>query len=414
MVSKSLCVAMLCLIPVSLTLANSKDWPQWRGPNQDNISTESGLLKAWPARGPELAWKATGLGAAFSSVSIVGDRIYTMGDIDGSSHALALELAGGKRIWKTKIGKAGAPGWGKFTGPRSTPTVDETRVFVLGQYGELACLEVGSGRKLWEKALTKDFGGKRPAWGYSESVLVDGNKLLCTPGGKQGAIIALNKETGATLWQSRAFTDAAHYSSIVCTEIGGVKQYIQLTSKSVAGVSTDGTLLWRADRKGKTAVIPTPIVKDKYVYVASGYGVGCNLFEITQANGAFTARQVYADKAMANQHGGVLLHDGHLYGFCDKAGWTCQDLATGKVLWSEKKQVGKGSLTFADGMLYLRSEAKGTVALIKATPTSYQETGRFVQPDFGKPKTWPHPVVVGKRLYLRDQDMLLCYDLAKK
>jgi len=413
MPSKTMCIALLCLIPVSLTLAKPNDWPQWRGSNQDSISTDTGLLKAWPPQGPELKWKATGLGAAFSTVSIVGERIYTMGDIDGSSHALALDLADGTRIWKTKIGKAGAPGWGGFTGPRGTPTVDGNRVFVLGQYGELACVEASSGRILWQKDLTKDFGGKRPSWGYSESVLIDGDRMLCTPGGGQGTIIALNKETGATLWQSKEFTDAAHYSSIVCADIGSVKQYVQLTAKSVAGVGTDGALLWQAERKGKTAVIPTPIVKDNYVYVASGYGIGSNLFEITRANGKFSARQVYAEKTMANQHGGVLLYGDHLYGFCDKAGWTCQDFATGKALWTEKKQAGKGSLTYADGMLYLRSEAKGTVALIKATTAGYQESGRFIQPDFGKPKTWPHPVIAGKRLYLRDQDILLCYDIAQ-
>lgn len=412
MAYSSLCVTAFCFISLSAAFANSADWPQWRGPHQDSISTDTGLLKAWPTGGPELQWKATGLGAAFSTVSIAGDRIYTMGDMDGSSYAFGLDRTDGKRIWITKIGKAGAPGWGKYTGPRSTPTVDGNRVYVLGQYGELACLEASSGRKLWEKNLIKDFGGKRPSWGYSESVLVDGDKLLCTPGGKKGAIVALDKETGASIWQSEAFKDEAHYSSLVCAEIEGVKQYVQLTARSVAGVGTDGTLLWQAKRKGKVAVIPTPIVKDNCVYVSSGYGIGSNLFQVNQTDGQFSARQVYADKTMANHHGGVLLYGDHLYGYCDKNGWICQDFATGQIVWAEKKQAGKGSLTCADGMLYLRSEAKGTVALIKATPAGYQETGRFIQPDFGKPKTWPHPVVAGKRLYLRDQDVLLCYDLA--
>ena len=159
-------------------------------------------------------------------------------------------------------------------------------------------------------------------------------------------------------------------------------------------------------------MIPTPIVKGNYVYVSSGYGVGSNMFEITKQGGEFTATEKYATKTMANQHGGVVLIGDYLYGYCDSKGWTCQSLRTGEPVWSEKKKVGKGSLTVANGMLYLRSEAEGTVALIRATPDGYQEAGKFTQPDIGKPKTWPHPVVSGKTLYLRDQDMLLCYDVA--
>lgn len=406
-----ICVTIVLLIP-SMILAG--DWPQWRGPNRDGRSTETGLLESWPKSGPPLLWKATGLGAGFSTVSIAGQRIYTMGDNAGKAYVHALNRADGKNLWSAEIGKAGAPGWGKFEGTRATPTVDGDLLFVIAQYGELVCLKTDDGSKVWSKHLEKDFGGKRPEWGYSESVLIDGDMALCTPGGPQGAIVALNKKTGDVIWQTKGFSDPAGYSSLVCAEIEGVKQYVQLTPENVVGVDTTGKLLWRATRKGRTAVIPTPIVSGNKVYVTSGYRIGSNLFEITKTTRGFQAREVYAKKSMANHHGGAILVDGCVYGYCDSKGWVCQDLATGELHWAEKDAVGKGSLVYADGHLYLRSEDGAQVALIEASPDEYKERGRFTQPDTGRPKTWPHPVVCDKKLYLRDQDILLCYDVAAR
>ena len=392
--------------------ALAQDWPQWRGSNRDGVSTETGLLQQWPQAGPPLLWKATGLGDGFSTVSVVGDRIYTTGEKDGTSFVLGLDGKAGKVLWSTRIGKAGAPGWGGFTGPRGTPTVDGDLLFAMGQYGELVCLKTTDGSEVWRKHLVNDLGGKRPEWGYSESVLVDGDRMVCTPGGSKGAIAALDPRTGSLLWQTKAFTDPAHYSSLVCAEICGIRQYIQLTAASVVGIGTDGTVLWRTDRKGETAVIPTPIVSGNRVYVTSGYNAGSNLFEITQADGKLQARQVYAEKSPSDQHGGVVRVGDYVYGHCDGKGWICQEFATGKLMWAEKGQIGKGSVVYADGRLYLRAEDNGTVGLIEATPQGYKEAGRFIQPGFGKPKTWPHPVVAAKRLFLRDQDVLLCYDVA--
>ena len=388
------------------------DWPQWRGPNRDGVSSETGLLQQWPQAGPPLAWKATGLGGGFSTVAVAGDRLYTTGEKDADSYVHCLDRTSGKVLWSTKFGKAGAPGWGGFSGPRGTPTVEGDLLWVMGQFGELVCLKTGDGAKVWEKHLIQDLGGDRPEWGYSESVLVDGDRIVCTPGGSKGAIVALDKRTGQTLWQTKAFTDPAHYSSLVCAEICGVRQYVQLTAASVVGVGTDGALLWRAPRKGEVAVIPTPVVSGNRVYVTSGYNIGSNLYEITQSEGKLQARQVYAEKSMANQHGGAVRVGDYVYGYCDSKGWVCQELATGKLMWAEKGQIGKGSVVCADGRLYLRTEDDGVVGLIEASPQGYKEAGRFVQPGFGKPKTWPHPVVAGQRLFLRDQDILLCYDVA--
>jgi outer membrane protein assembly factor BamB len=387
------------------------DWPQWRGPHRDDISTETGLLKEWPAGGPPLVWKATGLGAGHGGIAVAGGKVFTTGDKGESGLAVALNVTDGQVAWTAKIGKPG----GGPPGPRSTPTVDGNWVFVLGQHGDWVCLESATGKEVWRKHLVKDFGGKHGGWLYAESPLVDGNQVVCTPGGSRGAVVALNKKTGEVVWQSKEFTDAAEYSSIIIATLGGTRQYVQFTGQSVAGMAPDtGKLLWRAPRQGQTATVPTPIVHDDHVYVASGYGVGCNLFKITKTGDEFKAEEVYANKVMVNHHGGVVRIGEYLYGHSDGKGWVCQEFKTGNQVWSDKS-VGKGSLTCADGHLYLRGEGgKGPIALVEATPDGYKQKGRFDQPDRSKENSWPHPVIAGGKLYIRDQDVLLCYDVKAK
>lgn len=395
--------------------ASAPDWPQWRGPNRDGVSKETGLLKQWPKDGPPLLWKATGIGAGYSGVSVVDQRVFTIGDKGAANQLLALNRANGAVVWTAPLGKGGAPGWGGFAGPRATPTVDGDLVFALGQYGEVLCVKGADGAEVWHKNLTADFGGPLPEWGFSESPLVDGERVLFTPGGEKGTIVALNKRTGALLWQSKDWTDGAHYSSIILAEIGGVRQYIQLTEKSLAGIAPeDGKVLWKATRKGATAVIPTPIYADDHVYVSSGYGIGCNLFKIGHENG-FTATQVYANKVMVNQLGGVVKVGDYLYGHSDGKGWTCQDFKTGEAKWQEKAKLDKGSILYADGMLYCREEAeRGVVALVEATPSGFVEKSRFAPAERSGKKSWPPPVIAGGQLYIRDQDFLFCYDVKAK
>ena len=213
------------------------DWPQWRGPNRDGLSTETGLLKEWPKDGPPLLWKANGLGVGFSGISVAGQRIFTMGERPSANHVLALDRADGKILWLTSFGKTGAPGWGGFAGPRATPTVDGSLVYALGQYGEVICVNAQDGKEVWRKHLTADFGGPLVEWGFSESPLVDGDQVMSTPGGPKGTMVALNKKTGDLIWQTKDWTDNAHYSSIIIAEIDGVRQYVQLTDKNVAGVA---------------------------------------------------------------------------------------------------------------------------------------------------------------------------------
>jgi outer membrane protein assembly factor BamB len=390
------------------------DWPQWNGRNRDGKSAETGLLAEWPAGGPKLAWKADGFGKGYSTISVAEGRIYSMGDKGGAGCVMAASATDGKILWSTKVGEPGAPsvpGY-DFPGPRSAPTVDGNLVVALDAWGNLICVNAADGKEQWRKSLTKDLGGAPPTWGYSESPLVDGAQVVVTPGGKKGALAALNKKTGELIWQSKDFTDAAHYSSIVPAEIDGARQYVQLTAASVVGISAkDGSVLWKAARRGNVAVIPTPLVAGNEVYVTSGYGAGCNLFKVTKADGQFSAAQVYASHAMVNHHGGVVRVGDYIYGYSEGKGLTCQNAATGEALWAEKAKIKKGSVSYADQRLYCREEDSGTMILVDAAPGGYTEKGRFNQPDRTPEKAWSHPVIANSKLYLRDQDLLLCYDI---
>jgi outer membrane protein assembly factor BamB len=393
----------------TLSPATAGDWPQWRGPHRDGISTETGLLQEWPAGGPKLLWKATGLGKGFGSVSVLGNRLFATGESPEHSRVLALNVTDGRIVWtSSSLDKRG----GDPAGPHGSPAVDADAVYAMSQFGAVVCFDAANGKERWRRSLTQDFGGSPPGWDYSESLLLDGDKIVCTPGGEHGAVVALNKHDGRTLWQGKEFQDPAHHASLVAADIDAVRQYIQLTARSVAGVDArSGALLWRADRPGDTAVVPTPIYADHHVYVTSGYNNGCNLFEVRKTGNGFTARQVYAKPEISNHHGGVIKVADYVYGYCNSGNWMCQEFLTGRIVW-KAKGVGKGAVAYADGHLYCRSEGgKGTVALVVATPEGYVEKGHFDQPDRSKENAWAHPVVAGGRLYLRDQDNLLCYDV---
>ena len=401
----------LLLLLVSGSLLSAGDWPQWRGPNRDGLSEETGLLKSWPADGPPLAWKVDGVGNGYSTVSVSEGKIYTLGDLDDGSYVIALNEADGSRAWATRIGDKG--GHKGYPGTRSTPTIDNGQLYALNQYGDFACLDLSSGEVVWKRNLHKDFSGQiMSGWKYSESALVDGDQVVITPGGPDGTLLALDRNTGKQIWRTKDWTDKAGYSSVIIATIDGTRQYIQLTGASVAGVDPKtGEVLWRADRRGKTAVIPTPVVEGNLVFVTSGYSVGCNCFKVTKKGNEWSTEEVYANKEMTNHHGGVVLLDGYVYGSTGGT-FRCVDIKTGELAF-QGRSVGKGATVYADGNFILRAE-KGPVALIKATPQGLEEISSFEQPDRSERNAWAHPVVANGKLYLRDQDILLCYDLRAK
>jgi outer membrane protein assembly factor BamB len=411
--SASLRLAVATLLFAGATLTVHANWPQWRGPNRDDLSKETGLLKSWPESGPQRLWVFDTAGLGYSGPAIVAGKLFTMGAREDGDHLLAVSIETGKQLWTTKISEMLKNGWGD--GPRGTPCVDGDRVYALSGRGTIVCASVADGKITWQHTM-REFGGKTPGWGYTESVLVDGNKVLCTPGGPQGTVIALDKKTGATLWQSKEFTDDAHYSSIIAADHAGKRQYIQRTEKTIAGLAADdGKLLWTSDFPGRTAVIPTPIYHDNHVYVTAGYGAGCKLVKLSPNN---EATPVYATNAMVNHHGGVILVDGHVYGHSDQGGWVCQNFKTGERVWADRS-LGKGAIAYADGKFYCLAENDGTVVLIDATTSGWKENGRFkleAQSAQRNPKgkVWTHPVITGGRLYLRDQEFISCYDVKAK
>ena len=395
------------------TTAFANDWPQWRGPDRSDISKETGLLKEWPAEGPKQTWIFKDAGNGYSGPAIVGGKLFTLGTRDGKEIILSLDAATGKELWAHPVGDILGNRWGD--GPRGTPTFDGGKVYALSGTGVLACVSAADGNEVWTTKMS-DVGGGVPGWGYTESPLVDGNQVVVTPGGGKGAIAAFDKATGKLMWQSKDFTDGAQYSSIVPATINGEKQYVQLTMQSVVGISPkDGAVLWKQPFPGRTAVIPTPIVKDNQVYVTAGYGAGCMALKIEPENKVSVA---YSNTVMKNHHGGVILVGDYLYGHSDGNGWVCQDWKSGEQKWNEKSKLGKGAIGYADGMFYCLDEGSGTVMLVEASPNGWNEKGRFkldpqtaIRSSHGR--IWTHPVIVNGNLYLRDQDLIYCYSVKK-
>ncbi len=405
--------ALVLLLSTTRLLAD--DWPQWLGPQRDGLSQETGLLKLWPEGGPKRVWLFKDCGVGYGGPAVVGDCLYIMGSREGTSHLLCLSVATGDELWAKPLGPELDNGWGN--GPRGTPTVDGDRVYALAGRGNLVCFDADTGSEKWRLNLADDLGGEVPVWGYSESPLVDGNQVVCTPGGGEGAIAALDKMTGKVLWRTTDATDGAHYSSIIKITHNGQPQYVQLLPNHVVGVEpASGQVLWQSDWPGKVAVIPTPLYRDGFVYVTSGYGVGCRLLKL--ADDGRSVEEVYDNKVMKNHHGGVLLLGDGVYGHSDPSGWMCQDFMTGEEVWRERSKLGKGAIAYADERFYLQDESTGEIVLIEATPEEWRERGRFTldpQTEIRKPKgrIWTHPVIANGRLYLRDQDLLFSFDIAE-
>lgn len=446
-----LCLLCTVLTVVSLTAAcvwlstaSANDWPQWQGPDRNAISKETGLLQEWPKDGPPPAWRIPGLGGGDSAPSIADGRIFVMGTDGDEEVVWALSEKNGSDLWMRSLGP-------KFRqrmpqsqeGPACTPTVDGDRLYVLSMDGDLACLQSKDGKLVWQRSLTKDFGGQVPMWSYRESPLVDGDKVICTPGGPDALIVAFNKSSGETIWKSKlpqvggegarpaaapgggrggfgfGASSGAAYSSVIAIDVDGKRQYAQLTTKSLVGVAAaDGKFLWQYDppANGMGINCSTPLYHDGLLFASSAYGAGGGAVKLKKdADGKIEPEEIYFSKRMQNHHGGMLVVDGALYGANGGNGGgnlICLDYQTGEVLWDQRgnSRVTKGSIALADGRIYYRLE-DGTMLLIEPNKKEYTERGRFSPPDRTRSPAWAHPVIANGKLYVRDQDVLLCYDI---
>lgn len=407
---------------VSGLWADEPNWNQFRGPKHDNHSFSTGIAKSWPKEGPKLLWQIDNIGEGYSNVVFYGDLMFTMGDVGDDCMLFALNKNDGKEIWKAPVGDAGMIG--RYIGPRSTPAVDGERVFAYGQYGDFVCFDMKTGKELWGGNVADELGGRYMSnWGFSSSPIFDDDLVLLPVGGQDGTLVAFRKD-GQRAWRSAGLTDGAPYSSVVPAMIAGQKQYLLFSGSGLHGIdSKSGNRLWSVSRFSERPVCSDPIAKDDIVLIASAYGMGANAYRIADNDGLdensskkdspkFSVEEIYADRSLLNHHGGMILVDDHVYLTADRDLF-CIDLKTGKVAW-RNRSVGKGSVSYVDGHLIVRSEkADGEVALVEATPEEYREKGRFDEPDDSDKHNWTYPVLVDGRMYLRDQNVLRCYDLGR-
>ncbi len=399
-------------------------WPQWRGPNRDAISTDTGLLQSWPAGGPRKLFTAIGMGGGFSSIAIAGGRLFTMGDRRDGQYVLAFNEADGQPLWATRVG---GPHIDQYGGPRGTPTVDHDLLYVVSTEGSLVALDTATGSQRWRKSLTRDFGAPTPGWQFAESPLVDGDRVVITPGTRRAAMVALDKLSGREVWRASMPAigskglDGPDYSSIAISTGGGVKQYVRLIGRGVISVrASDGWFLWSYNGvANNVANISTPLIKDHVVFASTGYQTGAALLELSPAADnrvTSSARYFLEGRTFQNHHGGMVLIGDHLYaGHGHNRGTPiCLELSTGRVVWGgDIRNAGEGSaaVTAADAHLYFRYQ-NGVMMLIEATPSGYREKGQFQIPGVRHP-SWSHPVVTAGRLYLREQDALHVYDVRR-
>jgi len=410
-------------------LLNAADWPNFRGPTREATSPETGLLKSWPKSGPKLAWTTEDLGSGFGAPAIVGGNIYVPGTV-GKDETLFGLGSDGKVLWKAPIGPVydfDSNAWSG--GPNATPAVAEGKVVSLGSQGILICVDAASGKELWRHDLPKALGAEvnpvgggpdKFGWGFSWSPIIEDGKVIITPGGSGGLVAALDLTSGKPLWQSKEIAAQATYSTPTIASIGGKKQILALTQNGPVGVSfADGKLLWAHKKEAPypDVVCTSPIVSEDMVYVSVGFGAGAEVIKIKTEGENQKAESLWSEKEIANDNGGVVLHNGHIYGYHLKRGWQCQELATGKKVWESKRgALGAGSLLVADGLIFALGEDKAEVGLIEAKTDKYAEKGKFKLPKESKirkarGKVWTHPVLADGKLYLRDHDLLFCYEV---
>jgi len=421
------------LLPLLASAALADDWPQYRGPRRDDVSAEKGLLPQWPEKGPPLLWTYENAGVGYSGPAVVGSRYYTLGGRGDAEFLIALDVdkvrdGAPAEAWAAKVGPFfdfKTNNWS--SGPSSTPTVDGDAIFALGGNGDLVCCAVAGGRERWRVNLPAELGaevnpiGGGPAklgWGFTWSPIVEGNLLICLPGGPKGTVAALDKRSGKVVWRSAELTEQAAYTSPVAADIDKVRQILVLTNQGLRGVAAaNGKLLWKSDRRLGTEVVNSPIVSGSLVFTTVGAGRGGELIRVRREGDRFAVDEVYSNKNMANHHGNVVLLDGHLYGASEQRGWICQGFESGEVVWAaERGKLPSGSVTCADGRFYCYGEKDGSLTLVDASSKACNILARFVVPKKSERRKpagglWTPPVVANGRLFLRDQDLIFCYDV---
>ena len=400
-------VMVLAVLIVTVSGAAAADWPQFRGINRDGISAETGLLKSWPEGGPKRLWEYE-IGQGFSSVAVVDNTVYATGFIGGDLMVTALDSSG-KQRWQKKVDKAGG-GAGK-KGARSTPTIDGDRLYLLTEDGSLVCLKTADGTKVWAKNILSEYGAKNITWRLAESVLIDGDRVICAPGGR-AALVALNKMTGDEVWATEPIDAKTNYASAVIIEAGGLRQIVSFSQKSVFGVKADtGKLLWKHTHTTSYDVNATSVVfKDGMIFVTSGYGSGSEGLKLTVADGKASVSQVWTNKDLDDHFGGVILLGGKVYGTAFRRALVCIDLASGNTVY-KKREVRKASNIHADGRLYCQGH-DGTVQLVD--PADGTVVSSFKIEVKEKNRMWAHPAISDGRLYIHHDETLTVYDIKAK
>jgi outer membrane protein assembly factor BamB len=394
------------MVLVAVSAANAADWSQFRGPSRDGISPETGLMKQWPQEGPKELWSYDGLGTGYSSVSVADGLVYTTGLVDGQGYLFAFDLQGNLK-YKVNYG----PEWtdaGNYPSARTTPTIDGDRLYLMSGLGRLACHEAKTGKPIWHVDTLEKFKGRNIRWGIAESPLIDGEKVICTPGGQDATMVALNKMTGETIWTTKGLSEASAYCSPILVERGGTRLILTMVEKSIIGVDVDsGKVYWTVPHKVSYDIqAVSPAYKDGLMYVTNGYRHGSHGFALSPDG--TSVEKKWSEKSLDVHHGGVVLVDGNIHGASSNGTWSCLDLATGKVKFTDKL-VGKGSVIYVDGMLYGYGE-KGQVGLIKIKPDGYELVSSF-RVTKGSKEHWAHPAISDGRLYIRHGEVLMCFDI---
>ena len=408
----------------NLELTFDSSWTIFGGPNRDGRSPETGLLQSWSEGGPPLLWKAIGIGntrdSGYSSVTVADGRVFTAGNVGDDAvyaYVFALDEATGAEIWRYRNG----PGWTNrnlYPGERSTPTIDGDRVYVYSAVGRVACLDAATGQEIWARDLRAEFNIQLPTWAFAESPYVDGNKVILWIGSERAAVVALNKMTGETIWETPGNGMRAGYATMTAFDHGGQRMYVNTNQRGILGVSAEtGAQLFHIEHETAHDILATtPYFFDGNLFFTSGYGAGARLYRLNVDGDTITPERVWANN-FDNQHHGVVFKDGYAYGSIHGGRWMCVRLADGEIVW-ENPGVRRGSITYADGMLYCTSDGDRYVALVRATPEGYQEVSRFQLPDEneggGVGIFWAHPVVVNQKLFLRHGNTLYCFDVAER